>query len=159
MRYAKIFITLILVLLVGVYIRGWTSLEYDKSNKEVRKTVVFTRQMVWVSSLPEDMVGRAIARKYGSMLREKTGWLVSKAWFPDVETEDIPCDMVFTVTEAFYDVPHGILESIFSDRRFMYYVLKSEKYNKVIVTESAYEAYSEYTDSVTGSRECIAAVE
>ena len=144
-----------MVVLSLIYVRGWIALKYDKNDEEIGNKIVFTRQMVRLNSLPKNMVSGVIAKKYGSILEEKTQWIIDTAWFPNVDAEDVPCDEVFSTKEAFYETHHGILEATFSAGNIKYYVLISEKYEKTIVTESDYDAYSKDVDTITGPNRCI----
>ena len=145
---------LVLIGLLGFWVIGWETVNYDKNDAEVGSKIMFTAQMLKITNIPDKFAGKYIKNKYGAVLQSEKSWRNFEHAFPDVSTEKIDCDEIFQVVDALYIIRHGLLLSAFTNSSLKYYVLTSEKHKKTVIWRGEYDSYAKNIKNISDDSMC-----
>ena len=130
-----------LSILVVIWFVGWRSISYDNNDINIGKKVIFTAPMIIVTDIPDSMAGEIVADKYGAMIWKKSYWEKIKSNFSKLNTRNVTCDEIFTVTNVIYKKIHGVLLKAFVGSGSKLYVLTSSNKNRMVISDHYYSEY------------------
>lgn len=144
---------LIFIGLFGFWFIGWESIQYDKSDSEIGKKIIFTQTMLYITNIPDNFAGRDIAKKYGADLQNQQIWKSFEHAFPRVSTQKVNCDEIFQVDDAFYIRRYGLMMSDKPSSE-KYYVLSSKNYKQSVIRKGNYEANAKNISDINDDNIC-----
>jgi len=120
----------ILLIFVGIYVKGWQEVRQDNENKATGKLIVFDGPFYKVTPIPEDYTGGFFASKHHSLIVE-SGYPFSLLEFRDrykgAILTKVPCNEIFTIKGVYYLESKGILQRVISAASLKYYILTTNK--------------------------------